>query len=100
MQLFVGSAFCGNQSLWPPNHNPAIVLPPHQYPDTFMLAMVPRIRRAGCLRVASLLWRLRRETAIETGLLQIQADILRARTSATPAPPNMDGSADILERQQ
>jgi hypothetical protein len=29
------------------------------------------------LRLASLLWRLRRATAIETGLLQIQSEILR-----------------------
>jgi hypothetical protein len=35
------------------------------------------IERELVLRLASLLWRLRRATAIETGLLQIQSEILR-----------------------
>ena len=35
------------------------------------------VERELVLRLASLLWRLRRATAIETGLLQIQSDILR-----------------------
>jgi hypothetical protein len=35
------------------------------------------VERELVLRLASLLWRLRRATAIETGLLQIQNDILR-----------------------
>ena len=35
------------------------------------------VERELVLRLASLLWRLRRATSIETGLLQIQADILR-----------------------
>jgi len=35
------------------------------------------VERELVLRLASLLWRLRRATAIETGLLQIQAEILR-----------------------
>jgi hypothetical protein len=40
------------------------------------------------LRLASLLWRLRRSTAIETGLLQIQSDILLdVRQSQRPPPP-------------
>jgi hypothetical protein len=34
------------------------------------------VKRELVLRLASLLWRLRRATAIETGLLQIQAEIL------------------------
>ncbi len=36
-------------------------------------------------RLASLLWRLRRATAIESGLLQIQADILRDRKAKNSA---------------
>src|ERR1700687_1514426 len=35
-------------------------------------------------RLASLLWRLRRATAIETGLLQIQARILQERIASSP----------------
>src|SRR5580692_3107379 len=35
------------------------------------------VERELVLRLASLLWRLRRSTAIETGLLQIQSEILR-----------------------
>src|SRR5580692_3519562 len=35
------------------------------------------VERELVLRLASLLWRLRRATAIETGLLQIQSEILR-----------------------
>ena len=35
------------------------------------------VERELVLRLASLLWRLRRATAIETGLLQIQAEIVR-----------------------
>jgi hypothetical protein len=35
------------------------------------------VERELVLRLASLLWRLRRTTAIETGLLQIQSEILR-----------------------
>jgi hypothetical protein len=38
------------------------------------------------LRLASLLWRLRRATAIETDLLEIQAEALRERRFS--APPN------------
>jgi hypothetical protein len=37
------------------------------------------VERELVLRLASLLWRLRRSTAIETNLLRIQADILRER---------------------
>jgi hypothetical protein len=46
------------------------------------------VERELVLRLASLLWRLRRATAIETGLLQIQTEILRearqARKSQSP----------------
>ena len=45
------------------------------------------------LRLASLLWRIRRATAIETDLLRIQAEILRERAQTAqqqdgePEPP-------------
>ena len=45
------------------------------------------VERELVLRLASLLWRLRRATAIETGLLQIQAEILRdLKQAARPLP--------------
>jgi hypothetical protein len=40
------------------------------------------VERELVLRLASLLWRLRRATAIETGLLQIQSEILRENKQA------------------
>jgi hypothetical protein len=40
------------------------------------------VERELVLRLASLLWRIRRATAIETDLLQIQAEILRDRQQA------------------
>jgi hypothetical protein len=46
------------------------------------------VERELVLRLASLLWRLRRSTAIETGLLQIQSEILRqARQSRRADQP-------------
>ena len=39
----------------------------------------PAVKRELVLRLASLLWRIRRATAIETDLLQIQAEILEDR---------------------
>jgi hypothetical protein len=50
------------------------------------------VERELVLRLASLLWRLRRATAIETDLLQIQAEILRDRqtrdvTETAPVEP-------------
>src|SRR6266705_4632074 len=41
------------------------------------------VERELVLRLASLLWRLRRATAIETDLLRIQAEILRNRQNKT-----------------
>src|SRR6185436_13014617 len=35
-------------------------------------------------RLASVLWRLRRSTSIETGLMQIQGELMRSRTSGSP----------------
>ncbi len=53
------------------------------------------VERELVLRLASLLWRIRRATGIETDLLRIQAEILRERAQATqqdaesdPPPPN------------
>jgi hypothetical protein len=47
------------------------------------------VERELVLRLASLLWRLRRSTAIETGLLQIQSEILRdVRQNPRPLPLN------------
>ena len=40
------------------------------------------VERELVLRLASLLWRLRRATGIETDLLRIQAEILRERSQA------------------
>jgi hypothetical protein len=40
------------------------------------------VERELVLRLASLLWRLRRLISIETGLLQIQSDIARKRRAA------------------
>jgi hypothetical protein len=53
------------------------------------------VERELVLRLASLLWRIRRATGIETDLLRIQAEILRERRQAAqqrdgpePPPPN------------
>jgi hypothetical protein len=53
------------------------------------------VERELVLRLASLLWRIRRATGIETDLLRIQAEILRDRAQAVreggepePPPPN------------
>ena len=40
------------------------------------------------LRLASLLWRLRRATAVETDLFEIQAEGLGERTARNPPQPN------------
>jgi hypothetical protein len=49
------------------------------------------VERELVLRLASLLWRLRRATAIETGLLQIQSDILREIRQAREAQTHSNG---------
>lgn len=48
------------------------------------------------LRLASLLWRLRRATAIETDLLRIQAEILRDRRSGQLAASSQNWPSPIL----
>jgi hypothetical protein len=57
-------------------------------PDMPLLsAVIPKRERELVLRLASLLWRLRRATAIETGLFEVQADQLKARRSARHVQP-------------
>jgi hypothetical protein len=49
-------------------------------------APLSTLERALVTRIASILWRLRRATAVETGLLQIQAGILRDRKADRDTP--------------
>ena len=69
------------------------------------------VERELVLRLASLLWRLRRATAIETGLLQIQSDVLRETGNSQrrlyfqplQPNPNEDGqcaAGDIPSREK
>src|SRR5437870_4154092 len=46
------------------------------------------VERELVLRLASLLWRLRRATTMETGLFEIQADHLREVRCVPPVPPS------------
>src|SRR5439155_25626675 len=46
------------------------------------------VERELVLRLASLLWRLRRATTMETSLFEIQADHLREVRQARPVPPS------------
>src|SRR5271169_2719201 len=48
------------------------------------------VERELVLRLASLLWRLRRSTLIETGLLQIQHEVLREHPTRPNTPPARD----------
>ena len=48
------------------------------------------VERELVLRLASLFWRIRRATAIETDLLRIQAEILCDRRNACDAAPNSE----------
>jgi hypothetical protein len=50
------------------------------------------VERELVLRLASLLWRLRRATSVETGLLQIQCDV-----SATPEPESSKLPGEVCE---
>jgi hypothetical protein len=55
------------------------------------------VERELVLRLASLLWRLRRAAAIETGLLQIQSEILReARHARAIEPQHHDRVLDAI----
>jgi hypothetical protein len=51
------------------------------------------VERELVLRLASLLWRIRRATAIETDLLQIQAEILHERRCSKEAEQSLYGPA-------
>ena len=51
------------------------------------------VERELVLRLASLLWRLRRATSVETGLLQIQCE---ANTASDPESPKLPGEAARL----
>jgi hypothetical protein len=55
------------------------------------------VARELVLRLASLLWRLRRATAIETDLLEIQAEALQERPFAIP-PDGRLGPYDVVFR--
>jgi hypothetical protein len=53
------------------------------------------VERELVLRLASLLWRLRRATSVETGLLQIQCE---ASTAPDPALPKLPGEVrEVIE---
>jgi hypothetical protein len=55
------------------------------------------VERELVLRLASLLWRLRRATSIETGLLQIQDEFLHEPSRAAQTQPSQDrGVATVL----
>jgi hypothetical protein len=54
------------------------------------------VERELVLRLASLLWRLRRATAIETDLLRIQAEVLRDRRSSCLAAGSRNTPSQIL----
>ena len=53
------------------------------------------VERELVLRLASLLWRLRRATAIETGLLEIADDLNEASNVEQPQRSDPDGEADF-----
>jgi hypothetical protein len=55
------------------------------------------VERELVLRLASLLWRLRRATAIETDLLRIQAEILRERRQGRLPGSSANRASPILE---
>jgi hypothetical protein len=55
------------------------------------------VERELVLRLASLLWRLRRATAIETDLMRIQAEILRDRRQARSPHWSNNQASPILE---
>jgi hypothetical protein len=55
------------------------------------------VERELVLRLASLFWRLRRATAIETDLFRIQAEILHDRRQAQLADWAIEGSYPVLE---
>jgi hypothetical protein len=59
---------------------------------------VTAVERELVLRLASLLWRLRRATSIETGLLQIGGEIPHEPRRTTPTQPSQDRAATRIIR--
>jgi hypothetical protein len=57
------------------------------------------VERELVLRLASLLWRLRRATAIETDLLQIQAEILRDHQQVRVVTASAPGESPNTDRR-
>jgi hypothetical protein len=55
------------------------------------------IERELVLRLASLLWRLRRSTLIETGLLQLESDVLRQQRTHAPRMPEQSSAFETLQ---
>jgi hypothetical protein len=55
------------------------------------------VERELVLRLASLLWRIRRATGIETDLLRIQAEILRERENASASAPSSHSDAPAFQ---
>src|SRR5262249_45503378 len=62
--------------------------------DAFIASVDPRsvLELALAHRLASLLWRLRRASAIETGLFEIQSGLLSARGQAPSREPSQPGT--------
>jgi len=56
------------------------------------------VERELVLRLASLMWRIRRATSIETDLLRIQAEILRERRAVVGAPEKTELPRNVLYR--
>ena len=52
------------------------------------------VERELVLRLASLLWRLRRATAIDTGLLQLQSEIIAELGRQPERPARVSGASD------
>ena len=55
------------------------------------------VERELVLRLASLLWRIRRATSIETDLLRIQAESLRDRRNAGEPAPQSEQTANCAD---
>jgi hypothetical protein len=58
------------------------------------------VERELVLRLASLLWRLRRIISIETDLLKIQSEIMRERRVALGDPPRAPSPSFVFEPQR
>src|SRR5215469_13777310 len=67
------------------------------FEDAIVLEYLPRtpVEQELVHRLASLFWRLRRATSIETGLLRMQGEILRAFQSSRQKHVRAQGREDI-----